>query len=85
MAKLAIDKRKVFVIALGIAAAVALYYLSTDRVGERMVEETRRLLKSQGFKTDLVEFNFKVPQEVRERASALSNSTKQPPPRSPAR
>jgi hypothetical protein len=42
-----------------------------DHRGEKIVEETRRLLRGQGFKTDLADFDFSTSQELRARETIL--------------
>jgi hypothetical protein len=65
-------------IAVGLAAAgalCALLMLRSDRGAQKGVEETRRTLRQQGFKTDLSEFNFSTSPEMCARAAALTNAT----------
>lgn len=62
-------------ITAGLAAAgalCALFVLRSNHSEQRAVEETRRALRQQGFKTDLTEFDFPVPYELRARAGLLA-------------
>ena len=64
-----------WIIAVGILAVVALGPLLLWRSGgseQRVVEETRRALRQQGFKTDLSEFDFSTANQLRARAAALT-------------
>ncbi len=65
-------------IVLGLAALGAVgafLLLRPDGSGPRSVEETRRALRQQGFKTDLTEFNFSTSAELRARAAALTGTS----------
>jgi hypothetical protein len=64
-----------WMIGLGLVAAgvlCALLVWATGGSEQRAVEETRRALRAQGFKTDLSEFNFSTSDEMRARAAALT-------------
>jgi hypothetical protein len=45
-----------------------------DHGARRMAEETRRLLRQQGFRTEIAEFNLRLDPVARSRASALTNA-----------
>jgi hypothetical protein len=64
-------KFKVVLAAAGVSAAV--FLLRSGGVEQRALEETRRALRQQGFKTDLGEFNFSTSEELRARAAPLTN------------
>src|SRR2546425_484603 len=49
-------------------------HLSSDGGAQKALEETRRALRQQGFKTDLTEFTFSTSGELRARAAALTNA-----------
>jgi len=51
----------------------ALFLVRSDGGAQKALEETRRALRQQGFKTDLTEFNFSTSDEFRARAAALTN------------
>jgi len=64
-----------WIIVAGILAVMALCPLLLWRSGgseQRAVEETRRALRQQGFKTDLADFDFSTSDELRARAAALT-------------
>src|SRR5215510_2299117 len=61
---------------VGIAVSIglcALFLLRSDGGAQKSLEETRRALRQQGFKTDLTEFDFSTTEEFRARAAALTN------------
>jgi hypothetical protein len=56
-----------------VAAIVCAFLLSSsDNSGQKTVDETRRALRQEGFKTDLAEFDFPVSYELRVRAGLLA-------------
>jgi hypothetical protein len=57
-------------VAMGAFGAFLL--LRSNNGPQEAVEETRRALRQQGFKTDLTEFNFSTSPELRARAAALT-------------
>ncbi len=60
-----------------VAALVALgaiFLFRPDHRERDAVEQTRRELRQQGFKTDLAEFNFSTTPELRARAAAVTNT-----------
>jgi len=57
---------------LAVALVCAFLLLRSDSAEERAVEETKRALRQQGFKTDLTEFNFSASAEFRARTAALT-------------
>lgn len=60
---------------LAVVAGIAVYFLvRPDNGPQKAVEETRRQLREQGFKTDLAEFDFSAPNEYRARVGALTNA-----------
>lgn len=65
----------------GLAAASVVIVLCAfllsrpDNSAQNAVEETRRALRRQGFKTDLSEFDFSASEELRAFATALTNAT----------
>ena len=62
-------------ITVGLAAAsglCAFFLLRSDISEQKALEETRRALRQQGFKTDLSEFNFSASTEFRARTAALT-------------
>ena len=67
-------------VAVGILTALAL----SRREGseQRALEQTRRDLRRQGFKIDLAEFDFSVPDEFHSRITALTNAATDNVPRS---
>src|SRR5882762_398989 len=50
----------------------AFFLLRSDNSEQKAVEETRRVLRQQGFKVDLAEFDFSTTDELRARAAALT-------------
>lgn len=52
----------------------AFLLLRSDNSEQKAVEETRRALRQQGFKTDLTEFNFSTSAELRRRAAPLTGA-----------
>lgn len=64
-----------WLIVIGIVALIALcgsiLWPSDNSKVKKAVEETRRALRQQGFKTDLTEFNFFTTEELRARQAAL--------------
>jgi hypothetical protein len=57
-----------------VGAICAVLLLRSNNGPQKAVEETRRALRQQGFKTDLTEFNFSTSPELRARAAALTNA-----------
>ena len=56
-----------------VGALCAFLLLRGDNSEQKALEETRRTLRQQGFKTDLSEFNFSTSPELRRRSAALTN------------
>ena len=54
-----------------IVAAGILFLPRQDHRGPEIVAETRQSLRQQGFKTDLADFNFSTPPEMRDREALL--------------
>jgi hypothetical protein len=52
----------------------AFFLLPSDNREQKSLEETRRVLREQGFKVDLGEFNFSTSDEFRVREAALTNA-----------
>ena len=64
--------RETIIVGLMALAVICAFVLPRSSNRERKAaEETRRLLRQQGFKTDLTEFNFSTSAEMRNRAAAL--------------
>jgi hypothetical protein len=57
---------------VAMGAFCAFLLLRSNNGPQKAVEETRRALRQQGFKTDLTEFNFSTSPELRARAAALT-------------
>ena len=57
---------------LAVGAICAALLLRSDDSEKKAVEETRRALHQQGFKTDLTEFNFSTSSELRAREAILT-------------
>ena len=64
----------VIVVALAGVSVVLILLCRPDNPELRAVEETRRLIRSQGFKTELRQFDMSAPPEERARAKALSDA-----------
>src|SRR5436309_15237785 len=64
---------KIMVVLAAAGVLCVFFLLRSDRSEQNALEETRRLLRQQGFKTDLTEFNFSASEELRARAAALTN------------
>ena len=63
------------ILGLAVLAAIsALLRLRPDDRPQKAVAETRQLLRQQGFKTDLSEFDFSASEEFRARVAALTNA-----------
>ena len=60
--------------ALALAGCLALFFPRQENAAQRAAEETRRALRTQGFKTELAEFDFSASGELRTRASILTNA-----------
>jgi hypothetical protein len=68
------ETRAKFVIAvIAITAVLVVIYFNSARRESRRTDELRRVLKREGFKTNLAEFDFSAPPEVRTRMAALTN------------
>ncbi|MCU0789411.1 MAG: hypothetical protein MUC91_14770 [Verrucomicrobia bacterium] len=64
----------IIALTLAVFAAVAWWLLSRPRGEARVaLEETRRILRAEGFRTDLTDFNFATSRDVQRRMSALTN------------
>src|SRR5437667_10716572 len=63
---------KLVVVLAAASGLCAFFLLRSDGSEQKALEETRRALHQQGFKTDLTEFNFSTPDEMRARAAALT-------------
>ena len=63
---------KIMVVLAAAGVLCVFFLLRSDRSEQNALEETRRLLRQQGFKTDLAEFNFSASEELRARGSALT-------------
>lgn len=76
-----------WIIAAGVVAATgvcALLLWTSGGNEQRAAEETRRVLRAQGFKTDLTDFDFSAADELRARAAALTRGEfSRTPPRDP--
>jgi hypothetical protein len=66
------------------ALAILAYLLSSDDA-RKQVESTRKRLRDQGFKTELSEFDFRIPPEAQSRAAALTNIDQPNPTNAPVR
>ena len=65
-----------WIIAVGLLAVCAIcaaLFLRSEDSGQKAVKETRRALRQQGFKTDLADFDFTTPPEMRARVAVLTN------------
>src|SRR5437773_7279508 len=63
---------KVMVVLAAASGLCAFFLLRSDSSEQKALEETRRALRQQGFKTDLSEFNFSASTEFRARTAALT-------------
>ena len=64
---------KVIVVLAAASVLSAFFLMRSDGSEQKALEETRRALRQQGFKTDLAEFDFSASEELRARAAALTN------------
>jgi hypothetical protein len=65
---------KIILIVAGLLVLCALVIFSAGHRARSTVEKTRRLLRRQGFKTNLAEFNLATSSELRARAAILTNA-----------
>ena len=59
---------------LTVVAACTVMLFRPDHRERDALEQTRRELRAQGFKTDLADFNLSIPPELRARAATLTNT-----------
>ena len=68
-------RRRLILMGVALFVVICVFLLIPASNSERKaVDETRRLLKKEGFKTDLTEFDFSTSPEMRARVSAITNA-----------
>jgi hypothetical protein len=66
---------KITLIAAILAIVAVFFWLARPSQSQRALENTRRYLKKQGFKTDLTDFNFETTPDEKVRAAILAKTT----------
>jgi hypothetical protein len=59
-----------------VAIAIVWWFVSWPSPAKRALWETERALRSEGYKVDLTEFDFSVPEEITRRVSILGRTTR---------